>query len=62
MSNCEVHIKTVMCAQSHIDHFFVSVLSFSFDAWHEVKISRVALEMKKHFQAYKSHSRSFVNL
>jgi len=62
MFNCAVYIKTGICAKSRIDQIFVSALIFSFDAWHKVKISTVALEMKKHFQASKSYSRSFVNL
>lgn len=62
MSNCVVYIKPEICAQPHVDNFFVSALSFSFDVWHKVKTSRVVLEMKKHFQAHTSYSRSFVNL
>lgn len=53
ISNCEVYIKTESCTQSHVDQFFVTALSFSFEAWHKVKISRVALEVKKRFQSYK---------
>lgn len=62
-SNFAMYIKREISAQSYMDQYFLSVLwVLSFDAWHEVKLCRVALEITKHFQAYKSYLRSFANL
>lgn len=68
MSECYMYLDVwgTLQQKSVLNHMyirsFVSVLSLLSDASHKIKTSRVALEKKKHFQAYKLHSRNFVNL